>query len=96
VSIWPAWWRSGHPEGIVGKWARGSYCSDGRTTSWVKIKNSSYTQIEGRHDVANRTTYRDHGLVFAKSYGELTNRNDLIGLPLQANHLGQRQFARLS
>jgi hypothetical protein len=46
--------------------------------------------------MANRTTYRDHGLVFAKSYGELTNRNDLIGLPLQANHLGQRQFARLS
>ena len=33
--------------------------------------------------------------MFAKEYGDLTNRADMIGLPLQANHLGQRQFARL-
>ena len=45
--------------------------------------------------MANRTTYSDLGLVFAKEIGDLTNRADLIGLPLQANHLGQRQFARL-
>jgi len=45
--------------------------------------------------MANRTTHKDHGLVFAKEYGDLTNRADMIGLPLQANHLGQRQFARL-
>ena len=45
--------------------------------------------------MANRTTYCDHGLVFAKDYGDLTNRADMIGLPLQANHLGQRQFAGL-
>jgi integrase len=43
----------------------------------------------------NRTTYRDHGLVFAKEYGDLTNPVDMIGLPHQANHIGQRQFARL-
>jgi integrase len=45
--------------------------------------------------MANRTTYQDHGLVFAKEYGDLTNRVDLIGLPIQANNLGKRQFARL-
>ena len=45
--------------------------------------------------MANRTTYGDHGLVFAKEYGDLTNRADMVGLPLQANNLGQRQFARL-
>lgn len=45
--------------------------------------------------MANRTTYRDFGLVFAKEYGDLTNRADMIGLPLQSNHLGERQFARL-
>ncbi len=45
--------------------------------------------------MANRATYHDHGLVFAKEYGDLTNRPDVIGLPLQANHLGQRQFASI-
>jgi bifunctional non-homologous end joining protein LigD len=38
-------------EGIVGKYADGIYQSDGRSTSWVKIKNPAYTQMEGRHEV---------------------------------------------
>lgn len=37
----------------------------------------------------NRTTYCDLGLVFAKEYGDLTNRRDQIGLP---NNLGERHF----
>ena len=41
-------------EGVVGKWARGSYLSDPRATSWVKIKNASYSQIEGRHELFER------------------------------------------
>ncbi|HEY2906887.1 MAG TPA: tyrosine-type recombinase/integrase [Vicinamibacterales bacterium] len=45
--------------------------------------------------MANRTTYHDLGLVFAKEYGDLRNRVDLIGHPLQANNLGERQFSRL-
>jgi integrase len=45
--------------------------------------------------MANRTTYHDLGLVFAKEYGHLTNRTDMIGLPIQANNLGERQFSRL-
>jgi integrase len=45
--------------------------------------------------MANRTTYHDLGLVFAKEYGDLTNRKDMIGLPLQANNLGERQFSKI-
>jgi integrase len=45
--------------------------------------------------MANRTTYHDFGLVFAKEYGDLTNRKDMIGLPLQANNLGERQFSKI-
>lgn len=32
-------------EGIVGKWATGTYRTDGRATSWLKVKNRGYTQI---------------------------------------------------
>ena len=45
--------------------------------------------------MANRKGVQDHGLVFAKEYGDLANRTDMIGLPIQANNLGERQFARL-
>lgn len=54
-----------------------------------------HKRVQAELKMANRTTYRDHGLVFAKEYGDLTNRADMIGLPIQSNHLGERQFARL-
>jgi bifunctional non-homologous end joining protein LigD len=38
-------------EGIVAKWSRGPYHTDGRTTSWLKIKNPTYSRAEGRHEV---------------------------------------------
>jgi bifunctional non-homologous end joining protein LigD len=38
-------------EGIVAKWARGTYRTDGRATSWLKIKNSEYSQIRDRHEL---------------------------------------------
>lgn len=37
-------------EGIVGKWAPGSYQS-GPGTSWLKIKNPAYSQLEGRAEL---------------------------------------------
>ena len=61
------------------------------TTELLRAHKRSQAELK----MANRTTYRDMGLVFAKEYGDLTNRRDMNGLPLQANHLGQRQFARL-
>jgi ATP dependent DNA ligase-like protein len=41
-------------EGIVAKWAHGRYQTDGRRTSWVKIRNPAYSQLEGRHDLFER------------------------------------------
>lgn len=38
-------------EGIVAKWAHGTYQSDGRGTSWLKIKNAHYSQMEGRREL---------------------------------------------
>jgi integrase len=38
-------------EGIVGKWTRGTYQTDGRATSWVKIKNPAYSQASGRSEL---------------------------------------------
>jgi ATP-dependent DNA ligase len=37
-------------EGIVGKWADGTYRTDGRATSWLKVKNRDYTQTVNRHE----------------------------------------------
>ena len=37
-------------EGIVGKWAAGTYRTDCRAKSWLKIKNRDYSQIVDRHE----------------------------------------------
>ena len=37
-------------EGIVGKWTDGTY-QNGPRTSWLKIKNPDYTQMEGRAEL---------------------------------------------
>jgi bifunctional non-homologous end joining protein LigD len=41
-------------EGIVAKWGRGTYQTDPRGTSWLKIKNLDYTQMAGRHELFAR------------------------------------------
>jgi bifunctional non-homologous end joining protein LigD len=38
-------------EGIVAKWKRGRYHSDGQTTSWLKIRNGDYSQMRGRPEL---------------------------------------------
>ena len=43
-------------KGIVAKWARGRYRTDGGGTSWLKIKNPEYTQMSGRHELFDRRT----------------------------------------
>lgn len=45
--------------------------------------------------LANRPSYHDFGLVFAKEFGELRRRTHLLGQPLQANNLGERSLDRL-
>jgi ATP-dependent DNA ligase len=38
-------------EGVVGKWAEGTYQTDGASTSWLKVKNRQYSQMTGRHEL---------------------------------------------
>ncbi len=38
-------------EGVVAKWKHGRYYTDGLTTSWFKIRNPEYSQVEGRREV---------------------------------------------
>jgi len=45
--------------------------------------------------MANRQHYQDHGLAFAKEYGDVQRAGDMLGHPLQSNNLGQREYARL-
>jgi integrase len=49
---------------------------------------------QARLKLANRTVYTDHGLVFANNWSGL-RRHDTLGQPLQANNLGQHEYARL-
>ena len=41
-------------EGIVAKLGAGSCRKDGQTTSWLKIKNPAYSQMEGRREPFER------------------------------------------
>jgi len=45
--------------------------------------------------MANRTTYTDHALVFAKEWADVQRYGATLGQPLQSNNLGQREYARL-
>jgi bifunctional non-homologous end joining protein LigD len=45
-------------EGIVAKFAHGIYQTDGRTTSWLKIKNPDYSQIIDRHKLFDASVRR--------------------------------------
>ena len=42
-------------EGIVAKWKAGSYIADARPSSWAKVKNPNYSQLEGREELFERT-----------------------------------------
>jgi ATP-dependent DNA ligase len=45
-------------EGIVAKRKDAPYECAERVTSWVKIKNGHYSQIQGRHELFDRRTQR--------------------------------------
>jgi bifunctional non-homologous end joining protein LigD len=47
-------------EGIVAKWAHGTYQTDSRRTSWLKIKNAEYTQMRDRHELFESRGHRHH------------------------------------
>jgi len=57
------------------------------------LKDHKRHQAELR--MANRTIYKDHGLVFAKEWNQRYGLKDFLGLPLQSNNIGEREFARI-
>ena len=56
-------------EGIVAKLDRGTYRTDGRATSWLKIKNREYSQMRDRHEL------------FASRCGERSRRGRALVRP---------------
>jgi len=48
-------------EGIVAKWTLGTYQTEGRRTSWLKIKNPEYTQIRDRHELFQTRSHHAEG-----------------------------------
>jgi bifunctional non-homologous end joining protein LigD len=46
-------------EGIVAKHALAPYVTDLQKTTWVKIKNRSYSQMAGREELFNRERHRE-------------------------------------
>jgi integrase len=63
------------------------------TETVALLREHKRTQAELK--MRNRVAYQDHGLVFAKEWGDLHGREDSLGRPLQSNNLGQREFARV-
>jgi integrase len=61
------------------------------TVELLKAQKQSQAALKMR----NRHAYHDLKLVFAKEWGDLHGRQDSLGLPLQSNNLGQREFARV-
>lgn len=62
-----------------------------QTVELLKAHRRAQAELKMR----NRKAYQDLGMVFAKEWGDLHGREDSLGLPLQSNNLGQREFARL-
>jgi bifunctional non-homologous end joining protein LigD len=47
-------------EGVVAKWKHGSYLPNSSATTWIKIKNPRYSQIDGRHEGFERQQRKMH------------------------------------
>jgi integrase len=54
-----------------------------------------HKRAQAEMKMANRPTYHDFGLVFAKEWSDIRQSGDRLGQPLQANNLGQREYAKL-
>ena len=63
----------------------------GETVARLKVHKQQQAELKLR----NRLHYHDLGLVFAKEWGDQHNRRDSLGLPLQVNNMGSREFDRL-
>ena len=57
----------------------------------LRAQRAAQAQIKMRH----RRRYHDHDLVFAKDVDGIGRARNVLGLPLQANNIGERDFAPL-
>jgi ATP-dependent DNA ligase len=48
-------------EGVVAKWTRWAYQSESSGTSWLKVKNPKYTQMDGRRELFEVRRDKWHG-----------------------------------
>ena len=55
----------------------------------------THRQAQNELRMRNRQQYHDHGLVFAKGWADITNSRQALGQALQANNLGQREYAQI-
>jgi ATP-dependent DNA ligase len=46
-------------EGIVAKHSYGPYVTEAQRTTWFKIKNRNYSQMQGREELFNRERHRE-------------------------------------
>ncbi len=61
------------------------------TVALLKAHKRAQAEIK----MQNRTSYQDHGLVFAKEWGHLYSRKEALGLPLTSGSIGRGEFARI-
>jgi integrase len=61
------------------------------TVRLLRVHKRAQAELKMR----NRAVYHDFDLMFAKEWGDLHNRQDSLGKPLQKNNIGQREFARI-
>jgi integrase len=61
------------------------------TVRLLRVHKKAQAELKMR----NRTVYQDLDLVFAKEWGDVHQRQDSLGKPLQKNNLGQREYARI-
>ncbi len=65
-------------------------------TAETVARLKTHKQQQAAIKMRNRQHYHDLGLVFAKEYGDLhQNRAASLGLPLQVNTIGEREFGKL-
>lgn len=64
--------------------------------SWQTVALlKAHKKQQNEMKMENRHHYQDHGLVFAKEWGQLTRKYHTLGHPLQMNNLGQREFGSI-
>jgi integrase len=82
------------PEPVFGPTKNGAPRSIDLNSETVRLLRMHKKQ-QAALRMKNRRRYRDLGLVFAREWDHVRGREDSLGMPLQANNLGERDYARV-